>query len=49
MVKEIKSEHEISAHVWKRVRQNYKLAGDMTIKSKINQSRIQLGSLLRNI
>ena len=31
MVKEIKSEHEISAHVWKRVRQNYKLAGDMEL------------------
>lgn len=28
------------AHVWKRIRQNYKLAGDMTIKSEANQFRI---------
>lgn len=31
---EIKSEHEIWARVWKRIKQNYKLAGDMAIPSK---------------
>lgn len=35
------------AYVWRRIRQEYQLAGDMTINSEDKQFRIQKGNLLK--